>query len=113
MIDWDEDDKRREQLERSQDESKKLVSSAYEKFFSSKEGQLIWADLCMQYLPDNPTTIYLNDGSVDVNATMISTGQHNVLKHMMNQSIQNDFSNFLKQRQEQLDVRRKSINVNE
>jgi len=88
------------------------VAKAYEDFFSSNAGELIWADLCTQYQPDSPPTIDIS-GIVDVNATMVAVGQHNVLKYIINQSMVHEYSNSIKQRQEQLNVRRKSDNVND
>lgn len=112
MIDWSEEEERREQLEKNQKEVQKAVFKAYETFFESDAGQIVWADLCVQYNPDSPPTITNND-TVDVNATLISVGQHNVLKYIMNHSMMHDYSNSIKQRQEQLNVRRKSDNIYE
>ena len=113
MIDWDEDESRQETLQKQQVDVQKKVAKAYETVFMSESGQIVWADLCVQYQRDNSPTIVVDDGRVDVNATLISVGQQNVLKYIINQAVMHDYSNSIKQRQEQLNVRRKSNNINE
>lgn len=103
------EESRREQQEGDQSNSKEIVDRAYEEFFKSNAGQVIWADLCVQYNPHMPSTIA--DGHLDVNATLVSLGQHNVLKYIINQSTQHDYSHSIKQRQEQIDVRNRANNI--
>ena len=113
MIDRDEEQERQEQQKKNNENARKAVLKAYEVFFQSPEGQTIWADLCVQYKTEESVGITSSDGRVDVNATLIHVGQQNVLKYIMAQSIEHDYSNSIKQRQEQLNVRRKSDNIHE
>ena len=113
---WDDDwykgsDKtQQEKVAELQEKNKDIVDRAYAEFFTSTAGQIIWADLCVQYHPDVPASISQRQ-MLDVNATLVSLGQHNVLKYIMDNYAGHDYSNSIKQRQEQLNVRDRANNI--
>jgi len=109
---WDEQRKIDEskKIEELQEKNKGIVDRAYADFFTSESGQIVWADLCVHFLPEIPASIAPGQ-MLDVNATLVSLGQHNVLKYILSNSIEHEYGNISKQRQEQLNVRNRANNI--